>query len=283
MISKQKAESNISHWMFRINFFYEICASFSRSTFDMNRHIYILYTFSLIFLAGFVHAQEEKIIYVEHNTSSWGYKAELLMPSVRPGSENGPLYKGDSVTYDVNDHPGVKPGFAFGVFYETRLTNSFYLQMEVNYQWYQYRLDYVMNVKDGMKSKYDADYTMRSSSIFIPLLPKFRFGNKYKVYVMAGPYINVPFSPHTSGKIVIEQEEAAGKVTTSVIRDESINKKPEKLEYGLIGGIGVKVPLKADDLVIEMRYDGSLNDVVRDPDLRAQAFSLHLGLIKVLK
>jgi len=249
----------------------------------MNRRINILCTFSLITLAAFVHAQEDKIIYVEHNTSSWGYKVGLLLPSVRPGSENDPLYKGDSVSYDVNTHPGIKPGFAFGVFYETRLISSFYLQMEVNYQWYQYRLDYVRNVKDDMNSKYDADYTMRSSSIFVPLLPKFRFGNKYKVYVMAGPYINVPFSPHTSGEIVIEQEEAAGKITSSVIRDESINKKPEKLEYGLIGGIGVKVPLKEDDLIIEMRYGGSLNDVVSDPNLKAQAFSLHLGLIKVLK
>lgn len=249
----------------------------------MNRRINILCTFLLITLAAFVHAQEEKIIYVEHNTSSWGYKAGLLLPSVRPGSENDPLFKGDSVLYDVNDHSGIKPGVAFGVFYETRITSSFYIQIEVNYQWYQYRLDYTKIVKDEYHTEYDADYTMRSSSILVPLLPKFRFGNKYKVYVMAGPYINVPFSPHLSGEIVIEQEEAAGKVTTSVIRDESINKKPEKLEYGLIGGIGIKVPLKADDLIVEMRYGGSLNDVVSDPNLKAQAFSLHLGLIKVLK
>lgn len=249
----------------------------------MKRSITILYTFLFFSLSAVLHAQEEKIIYVEHNTSSWGYKAGLLLPAIRPGSENDQLYKGDSVLYDINYQSGIKPGFTFGVFYETRLINSFYLQIEVNYQWYQYRLDYIKDVEDELHSKYDADYNLRSSSIFVPLLPKFRFGNKYKVYVMAGPYINVPFSPHNSGKILVEQEEAAGKVTSSVIMDESINKKPEKLEYGLIGGIGVKVPLKADDLIIEMRYGGSLNDIVKDPNLKAQVFSLHLGLIKVLK
>jgi hypothetical protein len=249
----------------------------------MISRITVLSTYILISLSIFLHAQDEKIIYVEHNTSSWGYKAGLLLPAIGPGSENDQIYKGDSVQYDVNYQSGVKPGFTFGVFYETRIINSFYLQMEVNYQWYQYRLDYIKNVQDELNSTYDADYTMRSSSIFVPLLPKFRFGNKYKVYIMAGPYINVPFSPHLSGEIVVEQEAAAGKITTSVIRDESINKKPEKLEYGLIGGIGVKVPLKADDMIIEIRYGGSLNDIVRDPNLRAQVFSLHLGLIKVLK
>lgn len=248
----------------------------------MKRAVF-LYFGLLIFFSVRLSAQEEKMIFVEYNTSSWGYRGGLLLPVLRAGSDNPALYKGDSVSYDINDHPGFKPGFSFGVFYETRIVQSFYLQMEVNYQWYQYRLDYTENLKDEYNTMYDADYNLRSSSIFVPLLPKFRFGNKYKIYLMAGPYIIVPFSPHTSGKIVVEKEEAAGKVTSSVISDESIGKKPEKLEYGLIGAVGVKVPLKTDDLIIEMRYGGSLNDIVKDPNLRGQVFSLHLGIIKVLK
>lgn len=247
----------------------------------MKRPVFILCS-CLLYAASLI-AQEHKMIYEEYNTSSWGYKAGLLLPSVNPGSINAPMYKGDSVVYDVNYHPGVKPGLTFGLFYETRLANLFYLQMEVNYQWYQYRLDYVKEVRDEYNSVYDADYNLRSSSLFVPLLPKFRFGNKYKMYLMAGPYINVPVSSHVSGEIVIEKEEAAGKVTSTVVRDESINVKPEKLEYGLIGGIGFKVPLRMDDLIVELRYGGSLNDVLKDPNLKERTFSLHLGIIKALK
>ncbi len=249
--------------------------------YPVKRSVIILFS-CLLYVAGLI-AQEQKMIYEEYNTSSWGYKAGLLLPAVHAGSSDAPVYKGDSVAYDVNYHPGVKPGLTFGLFYETRLAKLFYLQMEVNYQWYQYRLDYIKNTKDEYNSVYDANYNLRSSSLFVPLLPKFRFGNRYKMYLMAGPYINVPLSSHILGEIVIEKEEAAGKVTSTVVRDESINVKPEKLEYGLIGGVGFKVPLRMDDLIVELRYGGSLNDVLKDPNLKEQTFSLHLGIIKALK
>lgn len=249
----------------------------------MHRHPLLFAAIGLILNIFTVHSQEDRVIYVEHNTSSWGYKATLLIPSLRQGSPDETLSQGYPVSYDVNYRAGVKPGISFGIFYETRLTQVFYLQVEIDYQWYQYALDYTTNLEDEYHTKMDADYSIRNSSILVPLLPKVRFGNKYKFYLMAGPYMNIPFSSRISGKLVVEREEAAGKITTTVITGESINTKPEKMEVGLLGGVGVKVPMKTNSLIIELRGGGSLNDVIKQPNYRTTSLSAHIGVIKPLK
>jgi hypothetical protein len=50
-----------------------------------------------------------------------------------------------------------------------------------------------------------------------------------------------------------------------------------------MGGLGAKIPLKKDALVIELRGGSSLTDVMKDPNFKAATVGVQLGVMKALK
>ena len=225
-------------------------------------------------------AQGDETIYVEANTSSWGFFGGLNMSKLSEGSTNPTSEDGFNVTWDIDYGTKMKPGFIFGIFYETKIAKAISFQAEASFVRNQQAVKYIQNIEDDANTRRTADYTLKTSSIKIPIFPKFKFGNRIKFWALAGPYISFPVSSSVSGTVTIQEELAAGKPTTYVISGNSIQSNPEKMEFGWTLGGGVKIPMQSDDLMIEVRGGRSFNDVLKSPNYKNSFLTFTIGIVK---
>jgi len=137
-------------------------------------------------------AQGDETIYVEANTRAWGFYGGLSLNKLVEGSTNPINEDGYDVTWDIDYGTKMKPGFVFGIFYETKVSKVVYFQFEGIFVRSQGAVKYIQNIDTDAGTRRTADYTIKTSSIKIPLFAKFRFGNKTKYYALVGPYISFP-------------------------------------------------------------------------------------------
>jgi len=243
----------------------------------------LLYLIIFVFIIPFeIAAQGDETVYVEANTRSWGFKAGGYFGKLSEGSENPMHEDGYEISWDVDYGTKFKPGVTFGLFLESKVGKNIFFQIEANYIWSQQGVKYIKYINDEANTKRTADFTTKTSSFQIPIFPKYRFGNKYKFFIMLGPYISIPFTSNVSGTIVVEEEIIVGKPTEYVISGNGIKVNPEKLEIGWMAGATMKIPLKNDDMIIEFRGGRSFNDVMSSPNYKNNFLTFTLGVIKPL-
>lgn len=108
----------------------------------------------------------------------------------------------------------------------------------------------------------DPDIKLETSSIEIPLLLKYQFGEYIKPYIIAGPSVGYTLSNDIEANI-------AGIIFTSNIDDIT-----EKLTFNLCIGTGIDIPLNNVNLFVETKYNFGLTNLSKDGDVVFKAGAL---------
>jgi hypothetical protein len=134
------------------------------------------------------------------------------------------------------------PGFASGVVFDIRLSEKFYAHIEPMY------LQKGGKIEEGTDPANQPEGQINISSIEIPLLIKYTFGDRIKPYLVVGPTVGYNL------KSEIEFD------LTGLIFKGDLDEVTESFDFGLTFGGGLQVPFNFGIIFLEGRYTfGLLN------------------------
>ena len=141
-------------------------------------------------------------------------------------------------------------GWNFGAIFNIPLSKRFSLQPEINY------------TNHGLKYSYESDYEkLTMKYIQLPLLFKYNIinGKTGKIYIQAGGYggywLSGELENNTNQDIIKEQYPFDSDVSDGF--------KDNRLDYGLLGGIGASIKLGSGHLFIQSSYQYGLSDIAK--------------------
>jgi hypothetical protein len=141
-------------------------------------------------------------------------------------------------------------GWNFGVIFNIPLSSKLSLQPEINY------------TNHGLKYSYESDYEkLTMKYLEIPLLLKYNIinGKTGKVYFQAGGYggywLLAELENYTNQEIIKEQYPFDSDISDGF--------KDNRLDYGLLGGIGASIKLGSGHIFIQSRYQYGLSDIAK--------------------
>lgn len=173
--------------------------------------------------------------------------------------------------YTITYENKYKLGISAGCYISLLLSKHFSIQPEIYYNLIYHDIKYVYRDSPTHWGQYEdnyANYSLCVSSIQASLMPKFKIGNKIKLYTGIGPYLNIPIFNIIKGQIeqtgvtVTFAQGSSYPIPISTNFDKFIKnndiKTPINTTSGLDIALGVIIPYKERNFSIEMRvYSGS--------------------------
>lgn len=169
---------------------------------------------------------------------------------------------------------GRATGFHVGAFASLRLSPLVELQIEALY---------TEKGLAGRRANGDLSYELEGGYVEIPVLAKVRaplgLGGAVRPYVFAGPTVALEVSCQVRGR--------DGSTYLYYLCDgPPIHfDQRKKLDYGLMLGAGVEIPMRAVRLSVDLTYDWGIRDLADSPDIpgevRHGAFMVSAGFARV--
>ncbi len=137
-------------------------------------------------------------------------------------------------------------GYTAGIVWAVPISQNIALQTELNY------------TQRGLSYRYQEDYDrLKSAYVDLPVMLNLSFGDAAKVFVNLGGYGGY----WLSGKL---QNKTDGNKTSTKLpfdSDASDGYSDNRIDYGLIGGLGLSYKMGSGNVFVEGRYTHGLSDI----------------------
>ncbi|MGE0635155.1 MAG: outer membrane beta-barrel protein [Bacteroidia bacterium] len=205
-----------------------------------------------------------------------GFSAGALLSSYFQGSENDRGGLGTPTNYTITYEKNPTAGFTAGCFADLYYKPRFSLRLDINYLYSRHHIKYVENIGGASSTSNSADYEITGSVIQFSLLPKFTLGEKKRIYILLGPYIDIRAFSTIKGKI--EKHSYNYSTNTTTISTLTNNEIKERLNntVGPLVGLGVNVPLKENYFCVESKLGYGFGNVITSPNMRQLFITLNI-------
>lgn len=156
-------------------------------------------------------------------------------------------------TQTISSHIKARLGFGIGVYHTFRQKKNinFKIGFEYNRMVRFLPLNYFSYTNLGK--------TCVLNNVAIPMTIRFNFGEKTKLFVESGTYIDCPLKSTQKGYV-----ESNNHLSVVKISKENVNTL--NFDFGFSGGIGIRIPIKNKELIVktELKIDDRMYEFDKD-------------------